>query len=60
MRITHATTDQNGRFKIRRVQNGEYRFKVTYAGNQSVVGIMRVTPRAQKDAETSIGMPVDN
>jgi len=56
--IRHAVTDEKGRFRIRHVPWGQYRFKATYNGNQSVVGTIIVCGRAQERDEIRIEMRV--
>lgn len=56
--IRHTRTDKDDRFRIPHVSQGDYRFKVTFAGNQSVVGVITVSRRAEKKAEIRIAMPV--
>lgn len=55
-RVRGATTDKKGRFRIKDVAEGEYAFKATLNAFQSVVGTIRVTRRAPRDATISIRM----
>ena len=56
--IMRATTDKYGRFKIRDVAEGTYRFKTTLNGFQSVMGTITVSKRASKQKKIKIGMPL--
>jgi hypothetical protein len=54
--IRRATVDQEGRFRIRRVPQGQYKFKVTDDGFQGVMGTIVVSKSAPKNNEVLIGM----
>ena len=55
-RIRSTRTDRQGRFQMRRVPNGTYRFKATLDGFQSVVGTIVVSKKS-KIKEIEIQMP---
>lgn len=59
-RIRHATSDQNGKFRMGHVPQGTYRFKATRTGFSSVVGRVEVSRKADKAAGILIDMPVGN
>jgi|SRR5208283_1759996 len=56
--IRRATTDKDGKFKIRRVPEGTYRFKTTRDGFNSTVGTIVVSRKAQKDDRIRIEVAV--
>ena len=56
-RIRHTTTDAHGRFRIRSVPAGTYRFKTTLNGYQSVMGTI-VLSRKAGNSKILITMPV--
>jgi Carboxypeptidase regulatory-like domain len=56
--IRRCTTDEHGRFKIRRVPEGTYRFKATREGFQSVMGTVIVSKKSPKSNEITITMKV--
>jgi hypothetical protein len=56
--IRRAITDKDGRFKIRRVPEGTYRFKTTRDGFNSAVGTIVVSKKAQKDDRIRIAVAV--
>jgi len=51
-----ARTDKHGRFRIRDVPAGTYRFKATLNGWRSVMGIVTVSAKADKAAEIKLKM----
>jgi len=55
-RMRRATVDQDGRFRIRRVPQGQYKFKVSNDGFQGVMGTIVVSKSAPKNNEVLIGM----
>jgi hypothetical protein len=55
-RIRGAKTDANGRFELRGLLNGSYKFKVTLNGFQSVVGEIIVSRKAQRGEKVTITM----
>jgi hypothetical protein len=55
-KIRRAATGIDGRFRIPHVPPGEYRFKLTYNGNRSVMGAVIVTRHAQQDEEIAVEM----
>ena len=55
-KIRGATNDQDGRFRIRHVPQGVYRFKATLNGYQSVMGTIVVSKDAPKSNEVLIEM----
>jgi hypothetical protein len=56
LRIRRATTDEHGRFGIRHVPHGSYKFKVTLGGYQSVLGTITVSRSASGDNKIRIEM----
>ena len=56
-RIRHSTSDAHGRFKIRFVPQGTYRFKTTLNGFKSVMGTIIVSRKAH-DSNIQIKIPV--
>lgn len=54
--IKRIKTDRNGKFKIKKVENGVYCFKATVNGWQSVVGIIIVSQEADPKNEIIIEM----
>ena len=57
-KIRHATTDENGRFKMGHVPVGTYKFKATRNGFQSVIGTLTVSKEAPKTDEIKIAMAI--
>ena len=57
-KIRRTTTDENGRFRIGRVPVGNYKFKATLNGSQSVMGNISVSKDAPKTSEIKITMAV--
>lgn len=57
-RIRRSKTDELGRFRIRHVPEGTYRFKATLNGFQSVMGKIRVSREAAKTDQIKIAMAV--
>ena len=57
-RIRRCTTDKDGRFKIRRVPQGTYRFKATRESFQSEMGTIIVSKKSPKTNEITITMHV--
>lgn len=55
-RICHATTDAQGRFKIKNASAGSYKFKTTLNGFKSVAGTIVVSKKAAKGSSIVIGM----
>ncbi len=55
--IKHARTDEHGRFTIRNVPPGTYRFKATMPGFQSVIGTLVVSKKADKTSEVRVKLP---
>jgi hypothetical protein len=55
-KIIRIKTDRNGRFKIKKIGNGVYCFKVTVNGWQSVFGIIIVSQEADPKNEITIEM----
>ena len=53
-KVQGATSDQNGRFRLRKLSEGEYVFKVTRDGFQSVFGLLRISKHAPSDARFDI------
>jgi Carboxypeptidase regulatory-like domain len=53
-KVRGVTADQDGRFRMRSIAQGEYMFKVTRDGFQSVFGHIRVSSKAKADAEIGI------
>jgi hypothetical protein len=56
--IRRCKSDEHGRFKIRRVPEGTYRFKATLSGFQSEMGTIIVSRKSAKTNEIKITMPV--
>ncbi|MCK4764117.1 MAG: hypothetical protein KAW12_18100 [Candidatus Aminicenantes bacterium] len=54
--INRTKTDWNGKFKIKKIENGVYCFKATVNGWQSVVGIIIVSQEADPKNEIIIEM----
>ena len=52
--VRHALTDKHGRFKIAKVPEGNYRFKATLNGFQSVMGTIIVSKHAPPSADVKI------
>ncbi len=57
-RIRRATSDDRGRFEIRHVPEGTYRFKTTLNGFQSVMGTITVSKKATKQDEIKIKIEI--
>jgi hypothetical protein len=57
-KIRRATTDGHGRFRIRHVPVGTYKFKATLNGFQSVMGTITISKKAPKGDEIKLEMPV--
>lgn len=57
-KIRHATTDENGRFKMGHVPVGTYKFKATLNGFQSVMGTITVSKEAPKADKIKIAMAI--
>jgi len=55
-KVQGATSDGIGRFRLRKVSEGEYGFKVTRDGFQSVFGRVRVSKHAPSDARFDIDL----
>ena len=47
-KVTSATTDRNGRFKFRKLPEGDYAIKMTLNGSRSVFGRLSVRPSAKQ------------
>lgn len=58
--IRHATSDENGWFRIRHVPERQYRFKTTLNTWQAVVETIIVFRRAPKEKEIRIEMQLSN
>jgi len=56
--MRHTLTDKNGHFKISKLPEGNYRFKATLYGFQSVVGTIIVSKRAPATSEIKIEMRI--
>ena len=54
--VRHALTDKHGHFKIAKVPEGNYRFKVTLDGFQSVTGVIIVSKHAALQTDIKIEM----
>jgi hypothetical protein len=54
--IRHVMTGKNGHFRISRVPEGNYRFKATLYGFQSVIGTIVVAKHAPQSSEIKIEM----
>ena len=54
--IRHALTDKHGHFKISKMPEGNYRFKATFFGFQSVTGTIIVSKHAPQTSEIKIEM----
>ncbi|MBI3678897.1 MAG: carboxypeptidase regulatory-like domain-containing protein [Acidobacteria bacterium] len=46
-RVVGTKTNRDGAFRLKRIRSGDYVFKVTLNGFQSVVGRLRVVPGAK-------------
>ena len=57
-KIRGSRTDEHGRFRIRHVPEGTYKFKATLNGFQSMMGTITVSKKAAKTDEIKIAMPV--
>lgn len=57
-KIRRSRTDEHGRFRIRHVPGGTYKFKATLNGFQSMMGTITVSKKAPKTDEIKIAMPV--
>ena len=57
-KIRHATTDENGQFKMGHVPVGTYKFKATLSGFQSVMGTITVSKEDPKTDKIKIAMAV--
>jgi len=57
-KIRRSKTDEHGRFRIRHVAEGSYKFKATLNGFQSMMGTIKVSKEAAKTDEIKIAMPV--
>jgi hypothetical protein len=53
-RIKGTVADKRGQFKIGRLNNGTYAFKITYNGFQSVVGRLQIDSAAERKAPIKI------
>ena len=53
-KVQGATSDESGRFRLRKLSEGEYVFKVTRDGFQSIFGRLRVSKHAPSDARFDI------
>jgi hypothetical protein len=58
MKIRGAPTDVQGRFRLRHISAGTYKFKATLNGFQSVVGTIIVSPKAGKRRAIAIKLPI--
>jgi len=56
--VRRATTDARGRFRIKGVQPGEYDFKATLDGFQSVVGVIILSRKADPKNAIQIQLKV--
>ena len=56
--IRRATTDKDGRFKIKHVPEGTYKFKTTRDGFNSAVGTIIVSKKALKGDDIRIAVAV--
>lgn len=56
--IRHVMTDKRGQFKIGHVPDGEYKFKATLNGFQSVMGRITVSGKAPKQSEIKVLMRI--
>ncbi len=54
--VRRVMTGKNGRFKISHVPEGNYRFKATLYGFQSVIGTIVVSKHASQSSEIKIEM----
>jgi hypothetical protein len=54
--MRHVLTDRNGHFKISHLPDGNYRFKATLYGFQSVIGTIIVSKRNPATNEVKIEM----
>ncbi|HEV2467943.1 MAG TPA: carboxypeptidase regulatory-like domain-containing protein [Candidatus Sulfotelmatobacter sp.] len=54
--VRHTLTDKHGRFKISKLPEGNYRFKATLYGFQSVMGTIIVSKHAPATADIRIEM----
>lgn len=57
-KIRATETDSKGRFQFRNMPNGEYKFKITLTGFQSVVGVVRVLRKTKRPDVIRIELPV--
>jgi hypothetical protein len=57
-KLRHATTDENGRFKMGHVPAGTHKFKATLNGFQSVMGTITVSKEAPKTDKIKITMVI--
>lgn len=55
-KMRRVRTDENGRFTMRRVPRGTYKFKTTLNGFQSVMGSIEVSKKAPADRQITIEM----
>jgi hypothetical protein len=53
-KVQNATSNEHGRFRLRKLSEGEYVFKVTRDGFQSVFGRLRVSKHAPSDGRFDI------
>lgn len=56
-RIRRSRTNERGRFAIRHVPEGTYKFKATLNGYQSMMGTITVSKEAAQAEEINIAMP---
>jgi len=54
--IVSTTSKTDGKFRLKHIHPGKYRFKATESGFQSVVGTIIVSPRAAADQVIKIEM----
>lgn len=57
-RVQGSKTDRFGRFKISNISSGDYIFKATRNGFQSVVGKITVSKKFDTDPSIQLAMPI--
>jgi hypothetical protein len=57
-KILATTTDSQGRFRIKHLREGTYKFKTTLSGFSSVMGTIVLDKHADRDRVISVRMPV--